>query len=125
MRPERQFKPGMDGGLRAAVLVSPPHYLRTTEFLSKRWGPPHVYAPAFPDVNPEPHPATKTITVHQDYFGGVYQDRTYRWNGAKIELVEENGNTNGSEDPDCGFTSYCSRLINGEMVITAEKPSGC
>lgn len=83
------------------------------------------YAPEFPNVNPEPHPATKTITVHQDYFGGVYQDRTHRWNGAKIELVEENGNTNGSEDPNCGFTSYCSRLINGEMVITAERPSGC
>jgi hypothetical protein len=31
----------MDGGLRAAVLVSPPHHLRTAEFLSKRWGPPH------------------------------------------------------------------------------------
>ena len=40
MRPERRLKPGMDGGLRAAVLVSPPHYLRTAEFLSKRWGPP-------------------------------------------------------------------------------------
>ena len=41
MRPERRFKPGMDGGLTAAVLVSPPHHLRTAEFLSKRWGPPH------------------------------------------------------------------------------------
>jgi hypothetical protein len=25
MRPERRFKPGMDGGLTAAVLLSPPH----------------------------------------------------------------------------------------------------
>src|SRR5580698_9492275 len=41
MRPERRFKPGMDGGLRAAVLVSPPLHLTTAEFLSKRWGPPH------------------------------------------------------------------------------------
>ncbi len=40
MRPERRFKPGMDGGLRAAVLVSPPHHLRAAEILSKRWGPP-------------------------------------------------------------------------------------
>jgi hypothetical protein len=40
IRPERRFKPGMDGGLTAAVLVSPPHHLRTAEFLSKRWGPP-------------------------------------------------------------------------------------
>jgi len=36
MRPERRFKPGMDGGLRAALLVSPPLYLRIAEFLSKR-----------------------------------------------------------------------------------------
>src|SRR5713101_424391 len=42
MRPERRFKPGMDGGLTAAVLISPPHHLRTAEILSKRWGPPHL-----------------------------------------------------------------------------------
>ena len=42
IRPERRFKPGMDGGLTAAVLVSPPHHLRTAEFLSKRWGPPQT-----------------------------------------------------------------------------------
>ncbi len=40
MRPERRFKPGMDGGLTVAVLVSPPLHLRTAEILSKRWGPP-------------------------------------------------------------------------------------
>ena len=32
----------MDGGLTAAVLVSPPLYLRTAEILSKRWGPPQI-----------------------------------------------------------------------------------
>jgi hypothetical protein len=31
----------MEGGLRAAFLVSPRHHLRTPDFLSKRWGPPH------------------------------------------------------------------------------------
>ena len=40
MRPQRRFKPGMDGGLTAAVLLSPPLHLRTLDFLSKRWGPP-------------------------------------------------------------------------------------
>ena len=40
MRPERRFKPGMDGGLTAAVLVRPPLHLRTVEILSKQWGPP-------------------------------------------------------------------------------------
>lgn len=38
--PERRFKPGMDGGLTAAILVTPPLYLRTDEILSKQWGPP-------------------------------------------------------------------------------------
>ena len=41
MRPERRFKPGRNGGLRAAVLVSPPLYLSTAVFLSKRPGPAH------------------------------------------------------------------------------------
>jgi hypothetical protein len=40
MRPERRFKPGMDGGLTAALLVSPPLYLSIAVFLSKRPGPP-------------------------------------------------------------------------------------
>ena len=32
----------MDGGLTAAILLSPPLYLRATDFLSKRWGPPQI-----------------------------------------------------------------------------------
>src|SRR5579863_4468943 len=40
MRPERRCKSGMDGGLRAAVLLSPPLYLKTDDFLSNQWGPP-------------------------------------------------------------------------------------
>jgi len=43
MRPERRFKPGVDGGLTAASLFSPLHHLRTLDFLSKRWGPPHRF----------------------------------------------------------------------------------
>jgi hypothetical protein len=41
-RPERRIKPGMDGGLTAASVVSPLHHLRTGKILSKRWGPPHL-----------------------------------------------------------------------------------
>src|SRR5205085_6811650 len=42
MRPERRGKPGIkDGAHMAASVVSPPHHLRTADFLSKRWGPPH------------------------------------------------------------------------------------
>src|SRR5579864_1087619 len=43
MRPERRFKPGMDGGLTAAILVSPPLHLRTVGILSKQWGPPQNF----------------------------------------------------------------------------------
>ena len=43
MRPERRIKPGMDGGLRAAFLISPPHHLRTGKILSKQWGPPQEH----------------------------------------------------------------------------------
>jgi DNA-binding NarL/FixJ family response regulator len=32
----------MDGGLTAAVLVSPLLHLRMDDFLSNRWGPPHT-----------------------------------------------------------------------------------
>ena len=42
MRPERRCKSGMDGGLQAAVLISPPLHLRTADFLSNRWGPPQM-----------------------------------------------------------------------------------
>jgi hypothetical protein len=37
----------MDGGFTAAFLLSPPHHLRTADFLSKRWGPPHAEAERF------------------------------------------------------------------------------
>src|SRR5438270_4099678 len=40
-RPEHRCKSGMDGGFTAAILINPPLYLRTLDFLSKRWGPPH------------------------------------------------------------------------------------
>jgi hypothetical protein len=70
MRPERRFKPGMDGGLMAAVLVSPPPHPRTTEILSKRWGPPQR-SPNQPRGNrpigltliPSFHPKPKSLDV--------------------------------------------------------------
>jgi hypothetical protein len=42
-RPEHRCKSGMDGGFTAAILFSPPLHLRTADFLSKRWGPPHFF----------------------------------------------------------------------------------
>jgi hypothetical protein len=40
----------MDGGLRAAVRVSPPLYLKTDDFLSNRWGPPQSALSATAEV---------------------------------------------------------------------------
>src|SRR3954447_7796247 len=44
MEPERRCKSGMDGGLRAAVRISPLLHLKTDGFLSNRWGPLHKKA---------------------------------------------------------------------------------
>jgi len=82
-------------------------------------------APEIPDTDPVAHPRDKTITIHEDWLGGVYSDRTYRWNGTTVKLVVENGRVYGSKRPDCEFTDYCSRLIKGKMVTTAERPFLC
>jgi len=83
------------------------------------------YAPEIPRVDPIPDQVHKTITVHEDWQGGVYSDSTYRWIGTKLELIEKNGRVSGSENPQCGFTDYCSKLVKGNMVTTAERPFGC
>jgi hypothetical protein len=80
-------------------------------------------APEIPDMDPVANAWNKTITVHEDLFGGVFIDSTYRWNG--VELILANGRVSGSSRPDCGFTEYCSRLINGKMRATASRPFGC
>ena len=76
-------------------------------------------------VNLEPHPENKTLTAHEDWFGGVYADRTYHWIGAKLELIEERGRLYGSSDPKCGFTDHCEELVNGKMITTLERPATC
>lgn len=83
------------------------------------------HAPEIPDMDPIAHPENKTITVHNDLFGGVFIDSTYRLSNGKSQLVVENGRVSGSSRADCGFTDYCSRLINGKMVTTVSRPSAC
>jgi len=83
------------------------------------------HAPELPGTDPIAHPENKTITVHEDFFGGVFTDSTYRLRNGKSQLVVENARVSGSDRPDCGFTDYCSRLIHGEMVTTASRPSNC
>ena len=82
-------------------------------------------APDIPGPNPVPHLENKTLTVHQDWFGGDYADSTWRWTGAKFELVEEFGRVSGSDDPKCGFTDHCEKRIAGKMVTTLSRGVVC
>ena len=49
----------MDGGLPAAVLVSPLLHLRMDVFLSNRWGPPH-------NDRPEVRETFKTFKIERE-----------------------------------------------------------
>jgi len=83
------------------------------------------HAPEIPTVNPVPHPENRTLTVHQDWQGGLYADSTYRWIGAKFELIEEHGRVYGSDNPRCGFTDHCDKLVSGKMITTLWRPVMC
>jgi hypothetical protein len=75
--------------------------------------------------NPWPDPKNKTISAHEDYVGGSYRDSTYVWRGTKLVMISESGVVSGSENPDCGFTFYCSRLVNGRTRQLIDKPIAC
>src|SRR6266699_3984748 len=83
------------------------------------------YEPQLFIADPIPHPETRTITSHSDYQGGPYTDSTYEWNGTKLVLLAEGGITYGSKNAQCGFTSFCQRLINGKMRKIVETPTAC
>lgn len=75
-------------------------------------------------MNIVPHPENRTISLHDDWQGGTWQESTYRWNDGKLELIEKNSLVgDGSEQSDrgCGFLFICSRLVKGEMTTTLEK----
>jgi hypothetical protein len=74
--------------------------------------------------NPQPDPRNQTIFTHDDSFGGVYTDNTYIWSGVKLLLIATKGLVSGSSKPDCGFTSFCSKFINGKMK-GIDKPTAC
>jgi hypothetical protein len=86
-----------------------------------------VYSKELTDiaVNLEPHPENKTLTKRDDWMGGAWEETTYRWNGGKLEAIEDTSMLGGwGDDPtkQCGFTFTCSRLIGGKMITTFEKP---
>lgn len=75
-------------------------------------------------VNPVTHPENKTITMHEDWQGGVWTESTYRWTDGKPELIERNSlvaNPSLESNEKCGRNFTCSRLINGKMITTLEK----
>ena len=74
--------------------------------------------------NPQPDPTSKTIFTHDDYFGGVHTENTYIWSGAKLQVIATKGLGSGSSKPECGFTSFCSKLIAGKMQ-GVDKPTAC
>jgi hypothetical protein len=83
------------------------------------------YAPEVTDdvgVSPVSHPENKTITSDDEWDFGAYETTTYRWIGSKLELIEQNGLYGNADNPKCHFTYSCSRLVNGKMVTTMEKP---
>jgi len=83
------------------------------------------YEPQLFIADPIPHPETRTITSHNEYQDGPHTDSTYQWRGNKLALIAEEGIDNDSKDEQCGVTSFCRRLVNGEMRTIEEKPTAC
>ena len=74
-------------------------------------------------VSIEAHPGDQTLTTHEDWMFGPWQDSTYRWIGGKPVLVEQVSllGSWGQSDNPCGFTYTCSKRIGGKMVDTLTK----
>lgn len=71
-------------------------------------------------VNLQAHPEDHTLTTHEDWMFGPWQDSTYRWIEGKPVLVEQVSllGSWGQTDNPCGFTYTCSRRIVGKIVDT-------
>jgi len=78
-------------------------------------------------INLEAQPGSKTLTTHEDWMFGPWQDSTYRWHAGKLELVEQTSLLGSWSPPvggrkGCGFTYTCSKLVGGKMRDTLVKP---
>ena len=76
-------------------------------------------------VNLEPDPKSKTLHARQDWMGGRGEDRTYRWTGEHLELIEVQGeDPNGPDAASPGKACdeiYCMQRIGGKVVTTLDK----
>ncbi|MBZ5727628.1 MAG: hypothetical protein LAP87_21850 [Acidobacteriia bacterium] len=87
------------------------------------------YEPQIPMPDPIPHPENKTITTHNEYFGGTQSDSVYVWVGRTVTeiatwgLANEYGMPGGN--PNCPWTAYCYKRINGKMRTVSMKRTGC
>lgn len=76
-------------------------------------------------VNLEPDPKSKTLHARQDWMGGRREDRTYRWTGGYLELIEVQGeDPNGPDAVSHGKACdeiYCMQRIGGKLVTTTDK----
>jgi hypothetical protein len=78
-------------------------------------------------TNLEAQPRSKTLTTHEDWMFGPWQDSTFRWHAGKLELIEQTSLLGSWSPPvggqkGCGFTYTCSRLIGRKMRDTLVKP---
>lgn len=75
-------------------------------------------------MNLEAHPESQTLTESENWLGATWQESTYRWNEAKLELIEQSsllGDWSLQTKKHCGFTFTCSKLVKGKLVTTLEK----
>lgn len=78
-------------------------------------------------TNLEAQPSSKTLTTHEDWMFGPWQDSTYRWRAGKLQLIEQRSLLGSWSQPvkgrrGCGFTYTCSRLMGARMRDTLVKP---
>jgi hypothetical protein len=86
------------------------------------------YEPQIPSPDPIPHPENKTITTHNEYFGGTHSDSVYVWIAGKVTEIATWGLSNEGDTlgrSKCPWTTYCDKRINGKMRTVTLKETGC
>jgi hypothetical protein len=72
-------------------------------------------------ADPIPHPETRQVTSHSEYFGGTFEDSTYEWHGSALVLIAQEGTRDNPKNPECGPVHFSTRLsVTGEMLTTED-----